>query len=89
MAAPKNFDALTRPSGAFAMLAIDQRESMRAMFGEYQKTPVTDSQLTEFKLAALRALYEAGLLNDNLQPVWLTQRHSRQLGEQFVGGAGG
>ncbi len=56
MAAPKLFDALTRPSGAFAMLAIDQRESMRAMFGEYQKTPVSDQQLTEFKLAALRAL---------------------------------
>jgi sulfofructosephosphate aldolase len=56
VAAPKNFDALTRPSGAFAMLAIDQRESMRAMFGEYQKTPVTDAQLTDFKLAALRAL---------------------------------
>ncbi len=56
MAAPKPFDALTRPSGAFAMLAIDQRESMRAMFGEYQKTPVPDQQLTDFKLAALRAL---------------------------------
>ena len=56
MAAPKPFDALTRPSGAFAMLAIDQRESMRAMFREYQKTPVTDQQLTDFKLAALRAL---------------------------------
>lgn len=56
MAAPRLIDALTRPSGAFAMLAIDQRESMRAMFGEYQKTPVSDQQLTEFKLAALRAL---------------------------------
>lgn len=56
MVEPKLFDALTRPSGAFAMLAIDQRESMRAMFGEYQKQPVTDQQLTDFKLAALRAL---------------------------------
>lgn len=56
MAVPKLIDALKRPSGAFAMLAIDQRESMRAMFGEYQKTPVSDQQLTEFKLAALRAL---------------------------------
>ncbi len=56
MAAARLIDALTRPSGAFAMLAIDQRESMRAMFGEYQKTPVSDQQLTEFKLAALRAL---------------------------------
>ena len=56
MAPPKTFDALTRPSGAFAMLAIDQRESMRAMFGEYQDAPVSDQQLTDFKLAALRAL---------------------------------
>ena len=56
MAEARLIDALTRPSGAFAMLAIDQRESMRAMFGEYQKTPVSDQQLTEFKLAALRAL---------------------------------
>jgi sulfofructosephosphate aldolase len=56
MAVPNPFDALTRPSGAFAMLAIDQRESMRAMFGEYHKTPVTDQQLTDFKLAVLQAL---------------------------------
>jgi len=56
VAAPDKFKALTRPSGAFAMLAIDQRESMRAMFGEYQQAPVTDQQLTDFKLAALRAL---------------------------------
>lgn len=56
MAAPDKFKALTRPSGAFAMLAIDQRESMRAMFGEYQQVPVTNQQLTDFKLAALRAL---------------------------------
>jgi sulfofructosephosphate aldolase len=56
VATPDKFKALTRASGAFAMLAIDQRESMRAMFDEYQKTPVTDQQLTEFKLAALRAL---------------------------------
>lgn len=56
MPAPKPLHALARPSGAFAMLAIDQRESMRAMFGEYQNTPVTDEQLTQFKLAALRAL---------------------------------
>lgn len=56
MAVPDPLDALKRPSGAFAMLAIDQRESMRAMFGEYQKAPVSDQQLTDFKLAALRAL---------------------------------
>ena len=38
------------------MLAVDQRESMRAMFAETQSTPVTDVQLADFKLAALRAL---------------------------------
>lgn len=56
MATPDNFKALTRPSGAFAMLAIDQRESMRAMFAQTQKTLVSDRQITDFKLAALRAL---------------------------------
>jgi sulfofructosephosphate aldolase len=47
---------LARASGAFAMLAIDQRESMRAMFAEKQSGPVSDQQLVDFKLAALRAL---------------------------------
>lgn len=32
-------------------------------------------------LHALRLLYQAGKLNDHLQPVWITQRHSKQLGE--------
>ncbi|WP_158804282.1 aldolase [Acidisoma sp. L85] len=48
--------SLARPSGALAMLAIDQRESMRAMFAEKQAAPVTNDQITGFKLAALRAL---------------------------------
>jgi sulfofructosephosphate aldolase len=47
---------LTRPSGAFAMLAVDQREAMRAMFAEYQSAPVSDEQVTAFKLAATRIL---------------------------------
>lgn len=50
------FSALTRSSGAFAMLAIDQRESMRVMFANTQREPVSDAQITAFKLAALRAL---------------------------------
>ncbi|WP_198083438.1 aldolase [Variovorax sp. E3] len=59
--------ALTRPSGAFAMLAIDQRESMRAMFAEKQSGTVTDAQLVDFKLAALRALtpYASAVLIDH------------------------
>ncbi len=47
---------VARPSGAFAMLAVDQREAMRAMFAEHQTAPVTDAQLTEFKVAAARLL---------------------------------
>ena len=38
------------------MLAIDQRESMRAMFAEKQSAPVTNEQLVNFKLASLKAL---------------------------------
>lgn len=57
---------LVRPSGAFAMLALDQRESMRSMFGETQATPVSDLQIVDFKLAALRALtpYASAVLID-------------------------
>lgn len=57
---------LARPSGAFAMVALDQREALRAMFAEYQESPVTDAQLTEFKLVAARVLspYASGVLVD-------------------------
>jgi sulfofructosephosphate aldolase len=48
--------ALRRPSGAFAMLAIDQRESLRAMLAEKQAAPVTDGQIVDFKLAAIEVL---------------------------------
>ena len=47
---------VARPSGGFAMLAVDQREAMRAMFAEHQSAPVTDQQLTDFKVAATRVL---------------------------------
>lgn len=50
---------LARPSGGFAMLAVDQREAMRSMFAEYQSSPVTDEQVTQFKLAATRTLTPA------------------------------
>ena len=47
---------ISRPSGAFAMLAVDQREAMRAMFAEHQSAPVADQTLTDFKVAATRVL---------------------------------
>ncbi len=57
---------VARPSGAFAMLAVDQREAMRAMFAEHQAAPVTDQQLTDFKVAATRVLtpYASAVLVD-------------------------
>lgn len=62
----RDLSALTRPSGGFAMVAADQRESLRAMFAQQQPGPVTDAQLTGFKLAAARALspYASGFLVD-------------------------
>ncbi|MEO7236669.1 MAG: aldolase [Lapillicoccus sp.] len=59
-------DRVARPSGAFAMLAVDQREAMRAMFAEHQTAPVTDEQLTDFKVAATRVLtpYASAVLVD-------------------------
>jgi sulfofructosephosphate aldolase len=48
------------------MLAVDQREAMRAMLAEHQSEPVTDLQVTEFKLAAARTLtpYASAVLLD-------------------------
>jgi sulfofructosephosphate aldolase len=58
--------ALARPSGGFAMLALDQREAMRRMFAEHQDGPVADEQVTAFKLAAARILtpYASAVLID-------------------------
>jgi sulfofructosephosphate aldolase len=62
----RDLSRLARPSGGFAMLAVDQREAMRAMFAEHQSTPVTDEQVTAFKLAATRILtpYASAVLLD-------------------------
>jgi len=57
---------LARPSGGFAMVAVDQREALRAMFAEHHDGPVTDEQLTDFKVRATRALspHASGVLVD-------------------------
>jgi len=40
---------ITRPSGGFAMLAVDQREAMRLMFAAAgAPVPVSDQHLTDF-----------------------------------------
>ncbi|HCP9901552.1 TPA: sulfofructosephosphate aldolase [Salmonella enterica] len=57
---------ITRASGGFAMLAVDQREAMRLMFAAGAKTPVADSVLTDFKVNAAKILspYASAVLLD-------------------------
>lgn len=57
---------LARPSGGLAMVAMDQRESLRAMLGAYTPAPVPDSDLTKFKLAVATELgkHASGFLID-------------------------
>ena len=59
--------ALARPSGGFAMLAVDQREAMRLMFAAAgARPPVEDRVLTDFKVAAAEILspHASALLAD-------------------------
>ncbi|MQA04795.1 MAG: aldolase [Streptosporangiales bacterium] len=64
--AATDLDTLTRPSGGFAMLAVDQREALRAMFAERYGRPVADAELTAFKVETVRQLspYASGVLLD-------------------------
>lgn len=58
---------ITRASGGFAMLAVDQREAMRMMFAAAgAPAPVADSVLTDFKVNAAKALspYASAILVD-------------------------
>ncbi|EGJ3413692.1 sulfofructosephosphate aldolase [Salmonella enterica subsp. houtenae] len=58
---------ITRASGGFAMLAVDQREAMRLMFAAAgAKPPVADSVLTDFKVNAAKILspYASAVLLD-------------------------
>ena len=57
---------LARPSGALAMVAVDQREALRGMFAAHQESPVPDSMLTKFKVDVARELspFASALLVD-------------------------
>lgn len=64
MTAP-TLDRLARPSGTFAMVAMDQRESLRTMLTE-EGHPADDAALTSFKLdvaAVLAPLASAFLID--------------------------
>ena len=58
MAVADRLARLARPSHAFAMLALDQRESLRTMLSTSRGSPepVADESLRAFKVAAARAL---------------------------------
>jgi sulfofructosephosphate aldolase len=56
MLVPDGLAALARPSGAFAMLALDQRESLRTMLRDRFDGDVPDGALSGFKIDAARAL---------------------------------
>lgn len=57
---------LARPSGGFAMLAVDQREALRAMMAAGRQDEVTDATLTRFKVSAAKVLssYASAILVD-------------------------
>jgi len=62
----------------------------------YADSPIEGPYMTNSKaaknaaaLAAIRALYGAGRMNDCLHPSWVSPRYSKQLGEWGVLGGGG
>ncbi|HWM02333.1 MAG TPA: hypothetical protein VNP92_08330 [Actinophytocola sp.] len=57
---------LSRPSGCLAMVAMDQRESLRTMLSEHTDGPVPDDDLVRFKLAVARTAgqHASGFLID-------------------------
>lgn len=47
---------LARPSGAFAMVAVDHRETLCSMFESAGHAPVSDEELIDFKRSVLKAV---------------------------------
>lgn len=63
-----DLSVLKRPSGGFAMVAVDQREALRTMLQQARGGAViTDQDLVDFKLAAAKALtpYASAVLIDH------------------------
>ena len=52
---PTSLDAIARPSGTFAMVAMDQRESLRTMLREHGHD-ASDARMARFKAAVAREL---------------------------------
>jgi sulfofructosephosphate aldolase len=62
----RDLTALSRPSGCLAMVAMDQRESLRTMLAEHAAGPVKDDDLVRFKLSVARVVapHASGFLID-------------------------
>jgi sulfofructosephosphate aldolase len=60
------YGTLAGGSGAFAMVAMDQRESLRTMMQAHRQSPVEDEELAQFKLLVVEALspYATAVLLD-------------------------
>jgi sulfofructosephosphate aldolase len=56
----KDLTRLARPSGALAMVAVDQREALRGMFSAHRPGVIGDEVLTQFKVDVARELSPAG-----------------------------
>lgn len=56
MTATATLDAIARPSGGLAMVAMDQRESLRTMFDTAGAGRVDDARMVAFKTDVARAL---------------------------------
>ena len=54
--ARRGLSSIARPSGALAMVAIDQRESLRTMIQQTTPDPVQDEQVVAFKVAVADVL---------------------------------
>jgi sulfofructosephosphate aldolase len=74
-------DAIARESGTFAMVAMDQRESLRTMLAEHHGRPVDDDRLVRFKLAVARELgpHASGLLTDDEYGPRVVEESARSL----------
>lgn len=61
-----SLDVLARPSGGLAMVAMDQRESLRGMIARHRTGPVDNAELIRFKLAVAREVgrFASGFLID-------------------------
>ncbi|HET9243915.1 MAG TPA: hypothetical protein VFN99_10770 [Gaiella sp.] len=62
----RTLSALARESGTFAIVAMDQRESLRTMLAQHHSGPIADERLVSFKLAVARELapHASGFLID-------------------------